>query len=143
MLFGDYMRNLRSEQGLSQRDLADRSGVSNAEISRLESGGRKNPSPKVLQALAPYLGIAYEELMFRAGYIQETVEHAGYTEQIYRDEQGNIIDVNRFVKAMFDSDSDWANLAYRVSSSGLTEAEMELIKAQTKSLLDQFLKNRK
>ena len=80
--------------------------------------------------------------MAKAGYIEETVEHTGYTEKIYKDESNNIVDIGRVAKEMYEADSDWANLAYRVSRSDLTQAEMDLIKAQTKYLLDQFLRNK-
>ncbi|HHV60088.1 MAG TPA: helix-turn-helix transcriptional regulator, partial [Clostridiaceae bacterium] len=35
MSFGSYIKSLREQNHLSQRDLAEKSGVSNAEISRL------------------------------------------------------------------------------------------------------------
>lgn len=38
MTLGEYIKNLRKEKELSQWDLAEKSGVSNAEISRLETG---------------------------------------------------------------------------------------------------------
>jgi len=37
---GKYIADLRTEKGMSQRELAERSGLSNTEISRLESGKR-------------------------------------------------------------------------------------------------------
>lgn len=143
MTFGDYIKSLRNESKLSQRDLAEKSGVSNAEISRIETGERKNPSPITLKAIAPWLGASYKELMQKAGYIEEVVEHQGYTENIYRDEDGKLIDIVRLAKDMFDNDSKWANLAYRVSASNLSNNELDIIKAQTESLLQQFLKNKK
>jgi hypothetical protein len=44
---------------------------------------------------------------------------------------------------MHDKNSKWANLAYRVSASDLSESELEIIQGQTELLLQQFLKNRK
>jgi hypothetical protein len=43
---------------------------------------------------------------------------------------------------MYKKDSKWATHAYRVTSSDLSEAELDIIKAQTESLLEQFLKNK-
>lgn len=140
MNFGEYLKNLRNENKLSQRELSEKSGVSNAEISRIESGERKKPSPIMLKAIAPYLGITYEDLLQKAGYLEEVIEHENYTENIYRDENGALVDVTRRMKDMYDKDSSWANLAYRVSSSDLTEAERSIIKIQTEALLEQFLK---
>lgn len=143
MTFGEYIKNLRNEIGLSQRDLAAKSNVSNAEISRIETGERKNPSPIVLKAIAPFLGVAYEELLKKAGYIEEVIDHKGFTENIYKDEAGNLIDITKQIKDMYEKDKSWANLAYRVSASDLSENELQIIKAQTEVLLQQFLKNKK
>ena len=93
MTFGEYIRKLRKDCKLSQRDLAEKSGISNAEISRIESGERKNPAPAILKAIAPHIGVTYEELLQMAGYIEEIVPHQGYTEKIYRDQDGSIIDI--------------------------------------------------
>ena len=46
---------LRRQRGLTQRQLATRSGVQQAEISRIE-GGRANPTVTTLSALASALG---------------------------------------------------------------------------------------
>lgn len=143
MTFGEYIKSLRTANGLSQRELAEKAGISNAEISRIETGERKKPSPLTLKAMYEYLGVPYEELLQKAGYIEEIVEHEGYTENLYKDENGFLVDIVRRAKDMYEKDKSWANLAYRVSKSDLTESELELIKAQTESLLVQFLKNKK
>jgi len=57
MSFGDFLKNLRNENNMSQRELSEKSGVSNAEISRIESGERKKASPMALKVIAPYLGV--------------------------------------------------------------------------------------
>lgn len=75
MDFCNYLREKRKEKGLSQRRLAELSGVSNTEISRLESGSRHNPSPKILKALSPYVGGTYNDLLKAAGYIDEIIEN--------------------------------------------------------------------
>ncbi|MFK4998677.1 helix-turn-helix domain-containing protein [Bacillus sp. N9] len=41
MSFGEYLKQLRKDKSISQRELAEKSGVSNAEISRIETGGRQ------------------------------------------------------------------------------------------------------
>lgn len=140
---GKFVEMLRNEKGLSQRQLAEKAGISNTEVWRIESGERKNPSPPVLKSLAPHLSISYEELMKKAGYIEEVIDHSAYIETVYRDESNNVVDIARQAKDMYEKDSEWANLAYRVTASDLTDSELDLIKAQTKSLLEQFLKNKK
>lgn len=103
MEIGKYISELRNEKGLSQRKLAELSGVSNTEISRIESGERKKVSPEILKALAPHLGVSYEKLMEVAGYITITstptlAAHRinGYDEPLTDDE---IIAVNAFLEA--------------------------------------------
>jgi repressor LexA len=70
MTFGEYLRSKRKEKKMTIRQLAVYSGISNAYISQIENGERGIPSPEVLKKLAGPLGVPYEELMEKAGYIQ-------------------------------------------------------------------------
>jgi transcriptional regulator with XRE-family HTH domain len=56
------LKFLRLEQGTSQRALAARAKMSNADLCRIESG-RTNPSDRELKALGTALGCAPERLM--------------------------------------------------------------------------------
>lgn len=60
--FGPRVRNLRRERGLTLEDLASRSGVSRAMISKLERG-EKNPTLVVAAKVAEGLGITLSQLM--------------------------------------------------------------------------------
>lgn len=71
MSFGEFLKKVREDKSISQRLLAEKSGISNAEISRIETGNRQNPSPDVLRQLAPVLEVPYEVLMEKAGYIND------------------------------------------------------------------------
>lgn len=66
---GNLIKGLREKKGFSQRQLALYSGISNTEISKLESGERQKPNPEILKNLAQHLDTTYEELMIKAGYI--------------------------------------------------------------------------
>jgi transcriptional regulator with XRE-family HTH domain len=143
MTFGEFIKNLRTENKLSQRDLAELSGISSAEVSRIETGERKKPSPLSIKAFASCLHIPYEQLLQQAGYMEEVITHEGFIETVYRDDEGHLVDIVRRAKDMYEKDSKWANIAYRVSSSDLTEAELDIIKSQTEALLEQLLKNKK
>lgn len=68
--FGDYLRDIREKRGFSINQLADKSGVSNAHISRLERGLRPAPSPKVIEKLAYALKVDPQEMMRVAGYLK-------------------------------------------------------------------------
>lgn len=68
-LFGRFFRRLRESKGLGTNQLAAKSGVSNAEISRIESGERKRPHPDTLMKLARALGHPVEDFYARLGYL--------------------------------------------------------------------------
>ncbi|MCK4257538.1 MAG: helix-turn-helix domain-containing protein [Halanaerobiales bacterium] len=68
--FGLYLKYVRELRGLTITDLAKFSNVSPSYISRIENGGRRPPKPDILQKLAPHLGIGYNELMVKAGYLK-------------------------------------------------------------------------
>ncbi len=57
----DKMRELRINQGLSQRRLAERAGVSNTSVWKIERGGGANPA--TLKKLADVLGVRPTDLL--------------------------------------------------------------------------------
>ena len=65
---GSYLRALRRQAGLSLRALEAGTGVSNAYLSQLERDHIKEPSPKVLWAVAECYQADYRDLLRRAGY---------------------------------------------------------------------------
>lgn len=74
MEFGEQLRMLREERKLTVNQLAIYSGVSAAGISRIENGKRGVPKPATIKKLAEALKIPYEDLMKKAGYIEEIRE---------------------------------------------------------------------
>lgn len=60
--FGDRLRALRLTAGLSQEELAERSGVSVRGISDLERGMRRRPQIETIRLLAAALGVSTEDL---------------------------------------------------------------------------------
>src|SRR6185437_15032915 len=60
--FGALLRQARRAAGLTQKQLADRSGVSEREISDQERGLRRAARNDTVRALAPVLGLAGPEL---------------------------------------------------------------------------------
>jgi transcriptional regulator with XRE-family HTH domain len=63
---GAFIRAQRTTTGLSLRELAHRTNVSNAYLSQLERGLHE-PSLSVLKSIAEALGIPLESLLARAG----------------------------------------------------------------------------
>ena len=63
MTFGQYLRQLRKAKGISQRELAEKSGVDFTYLSKLETGVRPPPSAKTIVALARVLDADIDELL--------------------------------------------------------------------------------
>src|SRR5918998_1418372 len=58
LFFGDFLRQYRSAAGLTQEDLAERSGLSADTISLLERGEHRRPHRYTMQNLADALGLS-------------------------------------------------------------------------------------
>jgi transcriptional regulator with XRE-family HTH domain len=63
MAIGTRIQRLRIQRNMSQADLAERSGVGQSLISRLERGSRPNPTADVLRRLARTLGCTTDYLI--------------------------------------------------------------------------------
>ncbi|NEU29961.1 helix-turn-helix transcriptional regulator [bacterium LRH843] len=66
--FGEYLKYLRKQRGLTLIEMQEQSGVSNSYLSQLENGQFK-PSPEILRKLHRPLSVSYNTLMHKAGYI--------------------------------------------------------------------------
>ena len=68
--FGEAIRRLRAERGITQRQMASAIGVSPAYLSALEHGNRSEPSWEFVQRVIGYFNIIWdeaEELQMLAG----------------------------------------------------------------------------
>ena len=61
--FGEALKALRKAKGLSQEELASRSGISQSEISSIESGGRKDPALTTVAKLATALDTSLDDFV--------------------------------------------------------------------------------
>lgn len=67
--FGNLVRTAREAAGLSLRDVAAEADVSKSMLGRLEQDEIQSPNPRLLEALAPTLGIELIDLYSAAGYL--------------------------------------------------------------------------
>jgi transcriptional regulator with XRE-family HTH domain len=67
---GLWLRAVRAEQGLSQRGLADRAGISRSYLCDIERGRGSQPSIETLDRLAAALGQSRNELLRAGGLIE-------------------------------------------------------------------------
>ena len=61
---GELIQKGREENNLSMRQLAELAHVSHSDISRIESGEREVPNPKILRKISKYIGVNYNDLMW-------------------------------------------------------------------------------
>jgi transcriptional regulator with XRE-family HTH domain len=78
--FGNYLKQLREQKGLTINQLASLAGISGAQISRIENGLRGVPKPATLRKIAEATEVSYEELMGHAGHLNEA--EAGVEAQV-------------------------------------------------------------
>ena len=69
---GETLRLTRKLKALSLREVEEKTGISNAYLSQLETGKAENPSPHVLHKLAEVYELPYSSLMEAAGYLAKT-----------------------------------------------------------------------
>lgn len=59
--FGERLRALRAERGVTLKDLGETLGVSQAYLSALETGRRTRPTPARVDQICAYFGIIWDE----------------------------------------------------------------------------------
>lgn len=113
--FGEYIRQLRKQLKMSQRDVEREYGVSNAYLSQLEQGDKPPPRPDILKKLALAYRVTVREMMLRAGYFDEPEVTATEDERVEA----------AFQYVMSDPDYKFGN---RIRSEGLSlEAKRGII----------------
>lgn len=64
---GEIIAEAREKANLSQRQLAKIANISNAELSKIESGEREIPNPKTLRKISKYINVNYNDMMYKIG----------------------------------------------------------------------------
>src|SRR6188472_1815218 len=67
---GDWIKEMRATQGISQRELADRAGLSRSYLCDIEHGRTGNPSFEYLDSIAIALGVDRTEVLRVAGILE-------------------------------------------------------------------------
>ena len=81
---GEFIRDQRRNARLSLRKLSELTGISNPYLSQIERGLRE-PSAKILQAIARGLRISAETLYVRAGILDQRDDDHDLADEILRD----------------------------------------------------------
>lgn len=71
MKFGEYIRHLREERGLTQADLAERASMKIPYLSKIELEKVAPPSEEILTRLSVALEVDTYEMILKAGKIPQ------------------------------------------------------------------------
>ena len=85
---GELIKKGREEKNLSMRQLAELAKVSHSDISRIESGEREVPNPKILRKISQHIGINYNDLMYAAGLGFQVTDLNPFLKSYYKSLKG-------------------------------------------------------
>ena len=86
---GEVIAEAREKKGLSQRQLAKIANINNSELSKIESGIRKEPSPRILRKISNVLDVNYSDLMYMIGLGIEVSPLNPFIKDYYSKLKGN------------------------------------------------------
>jgi len=109
---GSWIRSVRTNQGLSQRELAERSGLSRSYVCDIERGRGAHPSVGTLDKLGTALGFSRVDLLRASGVIDTTGPRESEEERrmlaVFRDlTDGGRLSVLRFARFVHADEHQW------------------------------------
>lgn len=117
-LLGVWLRRARQDQGLSQRALADQSGLSRSYVCDIERGRGVEPSLTTLDKLAAALGASRADLMRAAGLIDRALVPRESDDErrllsVYRDlsETGRLM-IMRYARFVHQEEHAWMQASF-------------------------------
>ena len=131
---GIIIKEAREEMGLSQRELAKKAQIDNAEISRIESGKRQKPNIIVLKNIAEILDLSLVKLMKLSGYNETDINFGRDLDdkRSLRDYKNIINDYQRFYYDVLEDISKRRNNDFKANN--IIEMLIEKISYQTKKI---------
>ena len=121
--FSVILKRARKNMGVSQREFSAMTGITQAQICRLENGDTSKPSKKTLKAVAPYVGRSYGELLASFGY-KAAIEPT----ESYISKDGEPIDVGAILQEIYQADSELLYYFEGISKFGKDKENITLIK---------------
>lgn len=67
--FGIYLKKLRESKNLTLNELASKSSISAAQISRIETGKRSIPKSQTIKQLSEALEVPFTEMFIKSGHL--------------------------------------------------------------------------
>lgn len=138
-ILGQWIRKTRADQGLSQRSLADRSGLSRSYVCDIERGRGAQPSVTTLDKLAAALGLSRADLLQASGLIDRVITPRETEEErrilsVYRDlTDSGRASVMRFARFVHADEHHWVqpNLLDHPEAGEDTSSELALARMRS------------
>ncbi|MHA1422944.1 MAG: helix-turn-helix domain-containing protein [Candidatus Thorarchaeota archaeon] len=111
---GTQLKEVRKKKRFSLRDVEEKTGISNAYLSQLETGKISKPAPEILFKLSQIYDLTYSHLMTLAGYPMPEIADEIPTSIIHRRSKQDLGD----------------NETQKVASTLMSLTEEELVKVR-------------
>lgn len=119
----------REKAGYSQRQLAKIANISNAKLSKIESGEREIPNPKTLRKISNYIDVNYNELMYMIGLGIEVSPLNPFIKDYYsslKGEELNVAEIN-VLGSIENAEKLVSSCKNNLEKKDITEQEIELL----------------
>lgn len=126
---GEIIAGQREKAGYSQRQLAKIANISNAELSKIESGEREIPNPKTLRKISNYIDVNYNELMYMIGLGIEVSPLNPFIRDYYsslKGEELNVAEIN-VLGSIENAEKLVSSCKNNLEKKDITEQEIELL----------------
>lgn len=126
---GEVIAEAREKKGLSQRQLAKLANINNSELSKIEAGIRKDPSPKILRKISTIIDVNYSDLMYIIGLGLEVTPLNYFIKNHYsklNKEELDIAEVN-VLGSIENSEKLVSSCEEQLKDDNLTESQRELL----------------
>lgn len=124
---GKEIAKARENKGLSQRQLANVIDISNAALSKIESGETEIPNPKILKKISKHIDLNYNDMMSMIGLGTQITMLNPFIKNYYEHLKGDKLeDAWIIAKSSIDNNNIMINnLNNDISSGNLSEEDKE------------------
>ena len=126
---GAIIAEAREKAKLSQRQLAKIANISNAELSKIESGEREIPNPKTLRKISRHINVNYNEMMYMIGLGMEVSSLNPFIKDYY--EKMNLDELNEaeinVLGSITNSEQLVKSCEENLKKQNILESEKELL----------------
>lgn len=124
---GEEIAKARENKGLSQRQLANAIGISNAALSKIESGETEIPNPKILKKISKHIDLNYNDMMSIIGLGTQITMLNPFIKNYYEHLKGDKLeDAWIIAKSSIDNNNIMINnLNNDINNGNLSEEDKE------------------